>query len=739
MTVALVASFSSPAFSQQDPQPTQSAESSSVEQTGKPGQQGSDPVVLPEVVVIASGAFEQELFYLPWSAAVIKRQELRDTARTFSEALTGLPSVMVQKTAYGQSSPYIRGLTGYHNMLLVDGIRLNNSAMRAGPNQYWSTVDMLSLSRVELLRGPQAVLYGSQAIGGVVQALGAPAIFSEPDASGDPNAKEFNPNNAWFGSGGMYSRWSSAESSYTLRFEGEMHNNDWSLRVGQTLQSFGDLRGGKDVGLQKNTGYDAYATDIYLDRRLAGDVLLSFGVQNVKQNDVPRTHKTVDGLDWRGLKPGSELYRLQDQTRRLYFARVSWDHAGGWADSAQITLSLHDQSETRNRMKGNPDGTPKGGDFQGLGVSDLGLNARFEADGNWNDRWSYGIEIHRESADSFKRKFDANGVTTSTEIQGPIAADATYTTIEAYVQDEIFLSDTWSLIPGVRFSRIDVDVDRVQDPVTGLATAFSRDYQSAVGSLRALWQPNPDNVWFAGVSQGFRAPSLYDLTSLDETSVIETPDFDLESENFLQAEIGGRGRTGGWDWEASLYRTWISDMIVRSPENTTGSDVLKSNGDGWINGFESRISYRWNDSIDTELWTSWMDGEVEQRLPGPGFAQVDRPLDRLMPLQARLSTRYQKPISDWWAEAYIWAMDGQSKLSLRDERDTGRIPDTNGDGFSDGTPGFAILGIRTGWDLNPGARLTVALENLGNVDYRVHGSGINGAGLNLIVGLNLRF
>lgn len=679
---------------------------------------------LPETVVTASGGFAEPRFYAPSSIRLLSGTDLQMRGRTMSEALVSLPSVHVQKTAHGQSSPYIRGLTGYHNVLLVDGVRLNHSAMRSGPNQYWSTVDALALDRVELLSGPQGVLYGSQSVGGVVQAL-----------TTDPR---FSGNGETIVSGRAYARWSSAEDSFTNRLSGEFANEDWNLQIGQTIAEYGDLRGGNEVGTQKNTGYDLAGTDLKLTRRFGDDARMTLGYQRVDMDDVPRTHKTIDGLDWNGLNPGSEIYRIHDQLRELYYLRTEWEGSGGWADAGEVTLSLHRHDESRDRMKGSG-GVATGGDFQGFGVEDLGLTARFETDGAWGDRWSYGIEIHREDVDSFKNRYDANRVFTSSDIQGPLAADASYTTIAAYVQDEIQLDDQWSLIAGLRAERIEVDVDRTEDPNTGLPTAFTRDYDSVVGSLRTLFTASANQVWYGGLSQGFRAPSLYDLTSLDETSVTESPDFDLEPEHFLQAEIGGRGVSGDWTWEGAIYNTWIRDMIVRNPDAAAGNEVLKENSDGFIRGVEGLVRYAWTDQWSTELSASWMDGESDQRLPLPGAQRVQRSITRLMPLQARLGTVYQPHPQGWWAEAYLWAVDNQDDLSLRDERDTSRIPDRDGDGFADGTPGYTIVGLRSGWPVAEQALLTVALENVGDVDYRVHGSGINGPGLNLIIGLDVRF
>ena len=90
--------------------------------------------------------------------------------------------------------------------------------------------------------------------------------------------------------------------------------------------------------------------------------------------------------------------------------------------------------------------------------------------------------------------------------------------------------------------------------------------------------------FFGGFSQGFRPPTLYDLTSTDETSAVEKPNTTLESERFLQMELGMRGKSGALDWQTAYYYSWIRDMITRSPVESGKSDVLKSNGDGFIQG-----------------------------------------------------------------------------------------------------------------------------------------------------------
>jgi hemoglobin/transferrin/lactoferrin receptor protein len=219
--------------------------------------------------------------------------------------------------------------------------------------------------------------------------------------------------------------------------------------------------------------------------------------------------------------------------------------------------------------------------------------------------------------------------------------------------------------------------------------------------------------------------------------VEESPEFDLSPEHFLQAECGLKGRGHELAWQVSVWRTWIQGMIMRSPEDSTGSKVGKDNSNGWMHGIEVDLEWAFAPQWTATMMASWMNGEIEQRVGVDGvpfnqLAVVMAPVDRLMPLQAWLSARNTGSDGRFWYEGWLWSLGNADKLSFRDQRDGSRIP-------AGGTPGFTILGISAGWHLSSKLDFSLQLENLTDQDYRVHGSGINGAGRNLVAVIDLRF
>src|SRR5687767_1875875 len=128
--------------------------------------------VRSEITVTASRGLAEDADEIAGMSAVLDRSELQSFhLPTLGNAFLNVPRVMVQQSGSAQVSPFLRGLTGYHVLNLVDGVRFNNSTFRSGPNQYLAFLEPSQAERVESTLGPAAAQYGSDALGGTIQIL----------------------------------------------------------------------------------------------------------------------------------------------------------------------------------------------------------------------------------------------------------------------------------------------------------------------------------------------------------------------------------------------------------------------------------------------------------------------------------------------------------------------------------------------------------------------------------------
>lgn len=672
-----------------------------------------DPLLVTPTL---SGARRQEA---PYSAEEVDAATFEARAyRTVPQALRDLPGVLVQETAHGHGSPYLRGFTSFRNLFLVDGIRLNNSVFRPGPNQYWNTVDPWSLESLEVVMGPSSVLYGSDAMGGTVQAFTKSPWARMPlDGS-------------W---GGMLAyRWADAENYDQARLEAFGPLGDYTaLGVGLSWKDYGDLHGGREVGLQRNTGYDEVDADVKLEHELSDTTLLTFAHQTVSQDDVPRTHKTVDAIDWEGLSVGSDQVRDFDQDRRLTYLKLDASRLDGFFDSLVTNLSFQEQDETRNRVKSSG-----AREQQGFEVGTLGWYTHLFKESDLGF-WTLGVEYYRDSVDSFLDKFSDQ--TAADDIQGPVADDATYDQLGLFLQNEFEATERTDLILGARWNYVKADADSVRDPVTDEKISIEEDWQALVASARFVHELRPGELnLYGGVSQGFRAPNLSDLTrfSSARTNEFEIPATDLDPEFTTTTELGLKNLGENTASRLTLFYTDIRDRIDRVPTgNTNGAgeiEVTKDNvGDGYVYGIELGATHRLNSSWSLFGNATYLEGKVDTFATSDPIVSLDY-LTRLMPLTVRLGTRWEPPGAPGWVEGTAtWAGDAD-RLSPSDERDTSRIPDG-------GTPGYVTFNLRSGWEVDEDLYLTIGVENLLDEDYRIHGSGVNRPGRNLYVGLSWSF
>jgi hemoglobin/transferrin/lactoferrin receptor protein len=692
-----------------------------------------------EEVIVTATRNETPLAEVPYTAEKINSERLAELQpQGFGEALRDVPGISLQQTSHGQVSPFIRGFTGFRTLGLIDGIRVNNSTFRDGPNQYFSTIDVLSLDSLEVVKGQGSVLYGSDAVGGVLNALTKGPVYLEPTpvSPAPKGAKNVQPTapvaNGPYITGLISGRYATAEDSYTGRLEASISEFEkYGFYLGVTGRSFGDLEAA-DLGTLSHTGYDELGIDAKLELYLADDVKLTVAHNQFHQDDVWRTHRTIYAVPFSGSAVGTEREHYFDQDRYLSYLRLEGTPDNGWLDTYQITLSHQRQSEDLHRRAGDNtssldevDVDSFGFDLQMVSTTDIG-------------KLTYGLSYYLDKVDSSSTKFTAGGTGTA-QVQGPVGDDADYHLASAFLQDEIALTDRLDLTLGGRYTFAAADIGTVKNPLTGKGESLSDEWNDFSGSARLLFSVDEQKHFkiFAGASQSFRSPNLSDLSRLDtaRSNELETAAPGLDPEKFLTSEIGVR-----WDCEKlhtslSYFYTDIKDMIVRAP---TGriidgfNEVTKLNaGEGHIQGIE--FSLDWQLARDWKVFgtVAWQEGEVEG-YPDSTDTRVKESASRLLPVTGLVGLRWDSPERHFWLEGTVLMSDRQDELSASDARDTQRIP-------PGGTPGYTVATLRGGWHVTDNFTLTAAVENFTDEAYRVHGSGLNEPGVNFVVGAKVKF
>ncbi|MCI0572344.1 MAG: TonB-dependent receptor plug domain-containing protein, partial [Myxococcaceae bacterium] len=253
----------------------------------------------------------------PRAISVVSAEDLeRRPARTTPEALLEQGGVFLQKTNHGGGAPIVRGLYGQQVLLLVDGVRMNNATVRAGPNQFLNTVDPFLVEQVEVLRGPGSVLYGSDALGGVVHVRTLwPRFSSEPRPAATVRAQA-----------------GSADMSLQGHLRAGLSLENSAISGALTARDFNDVTGGALVGVQRYTGYEEGDAALKLRHRFGPGTQLFLQYQAVRQRNAPRLDRSVPG----------DFRRFTEQNRDFLHGRLQSTGLGAF-QKVSLELSAHRQ------------------------------------------------------------------------------------------------------------------------------------------------------------------------------------------------------------------------------------------------------------------------------------------------------------------------------------------------------------------------------------------------------------
>lgn len=672
----------------------------------------ADP--LPEVVISATRS-SNDPKNLPALVKKLDKQKIEERlVRSFPEALRETPGISIQKTANGQGSPFIRGFTGFRTLMMVDGIRYNNSTFRDGPNQYWSLIDSLSLSSVEVIPSQGSVLYGSDAIGGTVNALTKDSGFIG-EAAG-----------SFFAHGLASHRWSSAEHSNISHLESSIgQGQKWGLRLGGTYSDFGNVVDGQGRP-QPYTGYTQWAFDARLDIALDDHWLLTAVHQQSRQNDVWRTHATIQGVSFAGTAIGTDRVRSFDQERSLSYVRLAAKDLDGLIDNFSFTVSMQTMGEEQLRVTG-----PGVKSLNDVDLSTLGFDLQFESDSPIG-RLVYGADYYHDWVES-----DAS----DNPVQGAVGDDSSYDLFGLFLQDQIDAGNRFHFIVGGRYTFARADVGKFRNPVSGAQQSWSDDWSNFSGNVRMMVDLDEQDRFqiYGGMSQSFRAPNLSDLSRSDIalSGQTEVASPGLNPEKYLTYEIGLKAQTESITASFGYFYTRIEDLIVRRPTGRKvgaplSDEVTKANGgSGYMQGIEFATSWQIDRNWSVFGHVAWVEGEADQYIGATNNTRRE-PLGKIVPITGYGGVRWQSTSKKVWSELVCLTYGEAARMNTADQQDNQRIP-------PNGTPSFWLLSLRGGWQVNDHLIVNAGIENLLNQTYRYHGSGSNEAGIGVNLGATVKF
>jgi outer membrane receptor protein involved in Fe transport len=468
---------------------------------------------------------------------------------TIGNALAGMPGVMIQQSTYGQVSPFLRGLSGYHVLNLIDGIRFNNSTFRSGPNQYLAFVEPSQVQRIEAMLGPASSQFGSDALGGAIQLFTPVPHFTE--GSGLKVHGELNVSG------------STADASVGSDAHAVLAAERATFVAGGTWRKINDLRAGRGHDshhvLRRFFGLSGDQISDIIDNRLQESGFTPYGfhtrfaLRTAENQSLTLWYQRAELDRVRGYKDlwgGLGRLRSDFEPQGLHFFYTRYEALGiGALDSLSGTFSINSQADGSIR--------------QGLRATD-----RIIRDESRVDAFGYAVQgathIGRRQAivfggEIYDEHIDALREETVPATGASEQKRALYPNGSRYRTYGLFIQDTVDLIRasgagglraniGGRFTRVGFKTfaDRNRDAMgrdLGVADA-EQSYQDWTFNTGLTWQATEVLALNFLVNRGFRAPNLNDLGALGLN--------DLGYEVPAEATIDAEGWIGTSDGEGAL-------------------------------------------------------------------------------------------------------------------------------------------------------------------------------------------
>ncbi len=730
-------------------------------------------IMLNEFVVSVSKTRESTSS-IPNQVEVVTATEITfNNSQTSADVLENTGKIFVQRSQMGGGSPILRGFEANKVLIVVDGVRLNNAIYRGGHLQNVITLDNAVVERTEVVFGPGSLIYGSDALGGVMH------FYTK-----DPKLAEEGEKSNIFGS--AYGRFASANLEKRVHFDVNFGFKRLASFTGVTFTDFGDLRMGsransfyEDFGkrtqfvetidnedlirendnvlVQKFTGYQQVDLIQKFLMPIGEKLDLTLNYQFSTTNNVPRydrlaEYRGVETTDTIGIQvlPDTTLYidstfeipRLRfaqwdygPQKRHFLSAKLDLKDGSRAYSSGQVIVGYqHLEEERINRQFGN---TLRRNQVEKVDV--LTVNADFYKKATPTSTVQYGFESTYNRVNSTATNTDiVTGEVSPTGTRYP-EGGTNMQTHAAYLKLRFDISERVFISPGIRYSYISLhtefeEVDIVEldlDEITLNTSAFSGAFGLTYNAGKN-WQVN------LMASSGYRAPNLDDLGKVFNPApgIVVVPNKDLKPEYAYNLEFSikktFRERIQA---EMVLFNTIVSNAIVRQPFAINNLDELTFDGE--------LMEVNANVNIGRAV------------IRGFNFA-IQAELTQTLSLSSSIAYTYGQDVTNDVPLAHIPPIYGQSSLVYRKSRFRGELMmryngwkrlddyspssvDNLDEATEFGTPAWYTVNLRLAYQFSEHFRLQMALDNVLDQNYRVFASGVSAPGINFVLMAKVNF
>lgn len=711
----------------------------------------STNISLDQVVVSATRWNQSKRDIPSRIISIIPRDVALQNPQTAADMLGASGEVFIQKSQQGGGSPIIRGFATNRLLYTVDGVRMNTAIFRSGNLQNVISLDPFAVERAEVFFGPGSIIYGSDAIGGVM--------------SFQTLTPQFSPYDHAHVSGKVVGRYASANSERTGHFDVNVGGKKWAFVSSYSSNDFGDLRMG-------SFGPDDYLRPFYVERQDGKDVVVT--------NNDPLVQRPT------GYSQISMMQKIR------YQPHENWDFQFGFHYSATSDFDRYDRL-IRTRSNGLPRSAewrygPQVWLMNALQVTHSANNgiydqltvrlayqqfeeSRFDRDLNSSTRfnryekvnaWSANIDFIKTAGDRQTLFYGLEAVTddvistgtdeditTGAVNRGPSRYPQSYwNSYAAYLNYQYRLSKKAMLQAGARYNYFNLYAD-----FTNNAEFYPFPFSKAeinngalTGSFGLVF--NPSDTWTisANVATGFRAPNVDDVGKIfdSEPGSVVVPNPDLKAEYAYNAELG-MARIFGKSVKVDLtgYYTILDNAMVRRDFTLNGQDSIIYDGNlsgvqaiqnaavahvyGVQLGLEVKLpgGFGFSSQINYQKGEEELDnGEVSpSRHAAPWFG-----ISRLTYKASKLNLQFYAAYS--------------GEVSFENLSEEGRgtaylfAADRNGNPYS---PAWYTLNFKALYQFTDQLSASAGLENMTDQRYRPYSSGVAGAGRNFILSLRANF